>query len=348
MSILNKSPFTSSGLLGFGFQELPGFGNVRTAEFRDYNNDGIDDRDQGINIPNPNVTEYFPGFGNSISIGGPDGPRVIPGPGDGPGMSPPPVRSEQPMQQMPVANSFLEQLQQSTGLLGQQIRNTQPFATYTPTATDFVRGVAQNRFVGNQFQMPTLGLQSGEGIPVFGGTYTPLPFGSAYDISQSNDLTPIETLLNAVSDERGGPGGLDAQRKAFGMLDDLGNTVGYENLGQLMTDVKSGFGLFGNPLTDPSYSIAGPAVISSYQPRIPGLLGNLIEGIRNFAGKGNDDTDDTTSKGIGGFTKQDETRESFRGGGTGASTGDKIGDRAAAGQRGEKAGPKGKGQYGGR
>lgn len=38
-----------------------GFGNVRTADFRDYNNDGIDDRDQGINIPNPNVTEYFSG-----------------------------------------------------------------------------------------------------------------------------------------------------------------------------------------------------------------------------------------------------------------------------------------------
>ena len=46
MSILNKSPFTSVGSLGF---ELPinstfgnvGFGNVRTADFRDYNNDGI-------------------------------------------------------------------------------------------------------------------------------------------------------------------------------------------------------------------------------------------------------------------------------------------------------------------
>ena len=322
MSILNKSPFTSSGLLGFGFQEQPGFGNVRTAEFRDYNNDGIDDRDQGINIPNPNVTEYFPGTPN--------------------------VPSQQPVQQtvvqqMPVANSFLEQLQQSTGLLGQQIRNTQPFATYTPTATDFVRGVPQNRFVGNQFQMPTLGLQSGEGIPVFGGTYTPLPFGSAYDISQSNDLTPIETLLNAVSNERGGPGGLDAQREAFGMLDDLGNTVGYENLGQLMTDVKSGFGLFGNPLTNPNYSIAGPAVISSYQPRIPGLLGNLIEGIRNFAGKGNDDKDDTTSKNIGGFTKQDETRESFRGGGTGGTKGGGTPGGRSGGRAGGSAGAGGAG-----
>ena len=48
----------------FGNDVMPigqsGFGNVRTADFRDYNNDGIDDRDQGINIPNPNVTEYFP------------------------------------------------------------------------------------------------------------------------------------------------------------------------------------------------------------------------------------------------------------------------------------------------
>jgi len=343
MSILNKSPFTSSGPLGFGFQELPGFGNVRTADFRDYNNDGIDDRDQGINIPNPNVTEYFPGFGNSISIGGPDGPRVIPGPGDGPGMSPPPVRSEQPMQQMPVANSFLEQLQQSTGLLGQQIRNTQPFATYTPTATDFVRGVPQNRFVGNQFQMPTLGLQSGEGIPVFGGTYTPLPFGSAYDISQSNDLTPIETLLNAVSDERGGPGGLDAQRKAFGMLDDLGNTVGYENLGQLMTDVKSGFGLFGNPLTNPNYSIAGPPVLSQkYEPRIPGLLGNLIEGIRNFAGKGSDEggySPPSGTTGAGGQTKRGGLKGGRRGeGGFGK---DKAGPGTDAGTSGGTGGRRG-------
>jgi len=32
-----------------------------------------------------------PGFGSEISIGGPDGPRTIPGPGYGPGISPPPM-----------------------------------------------------------------------------------------------------------------------------------------------------------------------------------------------------------------------------------------------------------------
>jgi len=322
MSILNST--FGPGLFGTG---------MRTADFRDYNNDGIDDRDQGINIPNPNVKEYFPSFGNSISIGGPDGPRIIPGPGDGLGMSPPSVRSEQPMQQMPVANSFLEQLQQSTGLLGQQIRNTQPFATYTPTASDYVRGVPQNRFVGNQFQMPTLGLQSGEGIPVFGGTYTPLPFGSAYDISQSNDLTPIETLLNAVSDERGGPGGLDAQREA------LGNSPGYPTLDHFTHNLKSGFGLFGPPMKTHPRSPG----LDLYESRIPGLLGNLIEGIRNFASKGNDNTDDTTSKGIGGFTKQDETRESFRGGGTGGTKGGGTAGGRSGGTAGGSAGPGGAG-----
>ncbi len=46
---------------------------------------------------------------------------------------------QQPVQnQMPVANSFLDQLQQSTQSLNNQIRNVVP----------------QNRFVGNQFQMP--------------------------------------------------------------------------------------------------------------------------------------------------------------------------------------------------
>ncbi len=36
----------------------PAFGsNIRTADFRDYNNDGVDDRDQGINISNPSIKE---------------------------------------------------------------------------------------------------------------------------------------------------------------------------------------------------------------------------------------------------------------------------------------------------
>ena len=68
--------------------------------------------------------------------------------------------------------TFLEQLQQSAGLLGQQIQNVEPFGVYTPTESDYIQGVAQNRFVGNQFQMPNLG-QS-----VHGGTqYTGMGTG---------------------------------------------------------------------------------------------------------------------------------------------------------------------------
>ena len=351
MSILNKLPFTSGGSLGF---ELPinstfgnvGFGNVRTAEFRDYNNDGIDDRDQGINIPNPNVKEYFPGFGNSISIGGPDGPRIIPGPGDGPGMSPPPVRSQQPMQQMPVANSFLEQLQQSTGLLGQQIRNTQPFATYTPTATDFVRGVPQNRFVGNQFQMPTLGLQSGEGIPVFGGTYTPLPFGSAYDMSQSNDLTPIETLLNAVSNERGGRSG-DDPRGSFG-FGRRGDTLSPAPGLGLAVDEYGRIRNIGIPrdMLVNTFDAMKPVTssIGDYM-KSGGLLGNLIEGIRNFVGKGNDEggySPPSGTTGAGGQTKRGGLKGGRRGeGGFGKDKG--VGqDAGTSGGTGGRRGGAGK------
>ena len=59
-------------------------------------------------------------------------------------------------------------------------------------------------------------------------------------------------------------------------------------------------------------------------------------------GKGNDDTDDTTSKGIGGFTKQDETRESFRGGGTGAgTTAGQGGLGSGTGVGGQSPGPRG-------
>jgi len=109
--------------------------------------------------------------------------------------------------------SFLDQLQQSTGLLTEQVKNTQPFGSYTPTASDYVTGVPQNRFVGNQFQMPTLGLQPGQNIPVFGGTYssspyTPAPFGGAFGSSEMTQPT-INPLVAAdpVAALRGGEGG---------------------------------------------------------------------------------------------------------------------------------------------
>ena len=45
------------GSLLSGMQQSMG-PTFRTADFRDYNNDGVDDRDQGINIPNPNKVEF--------------------------------------------------------------------------------------------------------------------------------------------------------------------------------------------------------------------------------------------------------------------------------------------------
>jgi len=71
--------------------------------------------------------------------------------------------------------TFLEQLQQSAGLLSENIANSLPFGNYTPMqASDFVntpfgQPIAQNRFVNNQFQMPDLS----------GSTYTPGNFSLA-------------------------------------------------------------------------------------------------------------------------------------------------------------------------
>ena len=62
--------------------------------------------------------------------------------------------------------TFLEQLQESAGLLSNDVASV---GNYMPQASDFVSGVPQNRFVGNQFQMPGLSLAPGQQIPVFGG-----------------------------------------------------------------------------------------------------------------------------------------------------------------------------------
>ena len=71
--------------------------------------------------------------------------------------------------------TFLEQLQQSAGLLSENIANSSPFGNYTPMqASDFIntpfgQPIAQNRFEGNRFLMPDLS----------GSTYTPGNFSLA-------------------------------------------------------------------------------------------------------------------------------------------------------------------------
>jgi len=132
-----------------GSQKIPFGTGMRTADFRDSNNDGIDDRDQGF--------QNFPGFNRGVNL-----PINI---GNNPSLNPiqdgmfrPPM--QQPVQnQMPVAGSFLDQLQQSTQVLNNQIRNVVP----------------QNSFVGNQFQMP-FNFGGGYGYQPSNFTYTPQPF----------------------------------------------------------------------------------------------------------------------------------------------------------------------------
>ena len=71
--------------------------------------------------------------------------------------------------------TFLEQLQQSAGLLSDNIANSSPFGNYSKfQASDFVntpfgQPIAQNKFEGNQFLMPDLS----------GSTYTPGNFSLA-------------------------------------------------------------------------------------------------------------------------------------------------------------------------
>ena len=87
--------------------------------------------------------------------------------------------------------TFLEQLQQSAGLLNNQISNTDTtqikslFGNYNPmSASDYVvgpmGGIAQNRFEGNQFQMPNL----------FNAQYIPEAFnqGSLLQTPSSNNM----------------------------------------------------------------------------------------------------------------------------------------------------------------
>ena len=142
-----------------GSQKIPFGTGMRTADFRDSNNDGIDDRDQGF--------QNLPGFNRGVNL-----PINI---GNNPSLNPiqdgmfrPPM--QQPVQnQMPVAGSFLDQLQQSTQVLNNQIRNVVP----------------QNRFVGNQFQMP-FNFGGGFGYSPSNFTYTPGAFNQYGNIPGFN------------------------------------------------------------------------------------------------------------------------------------------------------------------
>tara|TARA_R100000664_G_C2756010_1_gene143794 strand:- start:984 stop:2108 length:1125 start_codon:yes stop_codon:yes gene_type:complete len=107
--------------------------------------------------------------------------------------------------------TFLEELQAQTGLLGNQIRQSSPFATYTPTSERTIQGVPQNYFdpATNQFMMPALGQSlhggtqyTGMGTGMGTGTYTPGVFGEYY-----GQNIPVVPPTGIISGTTGGPAG---------------------------------------------------------------------------------------------------------------------------------------------
>ena len=90
--------------------------------------------------------------------------------------------------------TFLEQLQESAGLLNNKIKDTDTtqikslFGNYNPNlasdyvATPFGQPIAQNRFLGNEFQMPNLS----------GQTYTPgaMAPGAGFNFGNMGTFTP--------------------------------------------------------------------------------------------------------------------------------------------------------------
>ena len=99
--------------------------------------------------------------------------------------------------------TFLEQLQQSAGLLQNQVTNLQP-----PSITD----VPQNRFVGNQFQMPSNMNQSTSfGFTPGNFTYTPGAFNQYGNIPVTGTLPPAVSTTPTQERE-----GREGERGAFG------------------------------------------------------------------------------------------------------------------------------------
>lgn len=148
---------------------------------------------------------------------------------------------------------FLDQLQKTSEILGGQVQNVNPFGNYNPTlASDFVNTpfgvpVAQNRFVGNQFQMPDLtGSTYTPGNLNLGnfGSYTPMPF------NQGNVATTTTQPGLLAGNQRSPMAGSGGDR-----LDDrLGGGVGLERIANMNLSI--------DPLTG-RIEVLDPSSISS-------------------------------------------------------------------------------------
>ena len=129
---------------------------------------------------------------------------------------------------------FLDQLQKTSEILGEQVQNVNPFGNYNPTlASDFVNTqfgvpVAQNRFVGNQFQTPDL----------TGSTYTPGNFslapGAGFNFGNFGSYTPLPFNQGNVATTTTQPSLLGGNREGYAGRDrrgDMGPGVSTEVIG---------------------------------------------------------------------------------------------------------------------
>ena len=148
--------------------------------------------------------------------------------------------------------TFLEQLQESAGLLSNDVASV---GNYMPQASDFVSGVPQNRFVGNQFQMPELNMNySGA------STYTPGAFQANY--------TPMATQPAPSTTLPGGGG----REPGYYPFQDFFGDAGFKTAEDL------GYSLLGDG-TDQN-----PYTAKFENPKYVGLLDYLVE-----SGKVSDD-----------------------------------------------------------
>ena len=148
--------------------------------------------------------------------------------------------------------TFLEQLQESAGLLSNDVASV---GNYMPQASDFVSGVPQNRFVGNQFQMPELNMNySGA------STYTPGAFQANY--------TPMATQPAPSITSPGGSG----REPGYYPFQDFFGDAGFKTAEDL------GYSLLGDG-TDQN-----PYTAQFQNPKYVGLLDDLVE-----SGKVSDD-----------------------------------------------------------
>ena len=148
--------------------------------------------------------------------------------------------------------TFLEQLQESAGLLSNDVASV---GNYIPQASDFVSGVPQNRFVGNQFQMPELNMNySGA------STYTPGAFQANY--------TPMATQPAPSTTLPGGGG----REPGYYPFQDFFGDAGFKTAEDL------GYSLLGDG-TDQN-----PFTAQFQNPKYVGLLDDLVK-----SGKVSDD-----------------------------------------------------------